>query len=280
MATPDKDEWLQAALGIERALFAPGGIPQAAIDAAAMIMEGANAAAAKKSGGAAGGANKSATKKLTLAAPKPIKVPPSDRPPSHEETKAPAKAKEAAKPPAADAGTPDTTAPSKSGDDDAHAGVDTQVGYTGKLAGGGMKPAPFSLQVTLLYRDFKIKSLRDGQLEFLKEPGISLQFDSQGQVTAQLGATLVDAHWMPPWRHEIEASLQAFVAEQGGQFSGGAALQFEQHITKDGISVVLSATGTEGPAASGHGSELQVTGTVGLVFHLTFEKKEEKDGKN
>ena len=274
MADPAKDAWVQLVLGMERAFFAPGGIPRAAIDAAEKMLEGANGAAGGSAGGTAGGAKKTVTKNLTLATPKPIKVPPSDHPPAHKETTTPAK------PPAADAGSSDPASPKKGDDDDAHAGVDTQAGYTGKIAGGGMKPAPFSLQVTLLYRDFKVKSLRDGQLEFLKEPGISLQFDSQGQVTAQLGATHVDAHWMPPWRHEIEASLQAFVAEQGGQFSGGAALQFEQHITKDGISVVLSATGTEGPAASGHGSELEVTGTVGLVFHLSFEKKEEKDGKH
>ena len=120
-----------------------------------------------------------------------------------------------------------------------HPGVDVSG------AGG----SSWSLQATLLLKDFDLKRFNGKKvsLDLFHEPNLSLTLDSNAGLTAQEAVSILNLHWIPPWKKEVEVPLNLFVNEaltnSPGKVTGGGQIQVEQHIVK-WFSITVNVTGT------------------------------------
>jgi outer membrane protein OmpA-like peptidoglycan-associated protein len=141
-----------------------------------------------------------------------------------------------------------------------HAGGDLAAGY------------PWSLQATLVLKDWNLKQYGDPSklsLDLFHEPNLSLTLDPNSGLTSQEMIALLNLHWIPPWRKEIEVPLNIFLnqhlTKNPGHASGGAQVQVEQHIT-DWFSLTVNVSGTIG--------EDKIFGAGGgVLFHWDPKKK-------
>lgn len=159
-------------------------------------------------------------------------------------------------------------------DDSPHLGGDVSAGGNVPLytAPGAQAPAPWSLQVTGVYRDLNIAQLKSLHLDLGHEPSISLQADSSGAVSLQSGITLLNYHWMPIWNREVEVGLSGFInttiVPQLANAYGGQ-VQVEQHIVP-WFSVTLNASGQWTPPSGSQPGQFQATAGAGVLFHADF----------
>jgi hypothetical protein len=145
--------------------------------------------------------------------------------------------------------------------DKPHFGVDLSAGY------------PWSFQATLVRKNFNIKSgikISDTlNFDLGHEWSVSLTVDPKSGLTAQQMIALINLHWMPPWKAEIEVPLNVFVNEaltsDPGHISGGGQLQVEQHIV-DWFSLTLNVTGTAG-------ADSFWSAGGGVLFHIDPKPK-------
>jgi hypothetical protein len=144
---------------------------------------------------------------------------------------------------------------------------------------GGAAPAPFTFTGTVLIRDanivtFGFKNPIFTGLDLGHEPSWTWSFDSKGVVQQQLGITLINTHWMPPWGKEIEVGLSGFFQStvfphNSSPLAPGGQLQVEQHLIVPWFSVTLSASGVY-DSASG---QMATTGGINLLFHAPTLKR-------
>jgi hypothetical protein len=145
--------------------------------------------------------------------------------------------------------------------DKPHFGVDLSAGY------------PWSFQATLVRKNFNLKSgikISDTlSFDLGHEWSVSLTVDPKSGLTAQEMIALINLHWMPPWKKEIEVPLNVFVNEaltsDPGHISGGGQLQVEQHIV-DWFSLTLNVTGTAG-------ADSFWSAGGGVLFHIDPKPK-------
>jgi hypothetical protein len=154
------------------------------------------------------------------------------------------------RPPAAAYGNP----PAAGAGDAPHLGVDASLTW------------PWSGQFTLVARNVNLHTWGDPHrlaLDLFHEPNISLTLDPASGLSFQEMVALLDLHWVPPWRREIEVSLSAFLNEAvpTGAMSGGGQLQVEQHIV-DWFSITVSMSGTA------NSSGFLMSGNAGVLFHI------------
>ena len=165
---------------------------------------------------------------------------------------------------------PAIAVPPADDDDKPHAGFDVQAGGTGTIAKPKTAdaPAPWSLQATYVAKNVDLKKWGDPSrisVDLFHEPNLSLTLDSGGALTAQAALALLNLHWIPPWKKEIEVPLSAFlnvaVSPKSGHPSGGLQLQLEQHIVKY-FSITVNIAGTV------DNGQLIMTGGGALLFHI------------
>jgi hypothetical protein len=141
----------------------------------------------------------------------------------------------------------------KGGDDDnsRHAGLDVATAITAN-APRGTNPTTYTL--TLVYRNFDIKKIGEGDTEVAlgHEPNVSVQIspDPSSPAVYQAAISLVNVHVKRHWgllKPDVEFSLgaQGGVAPGAG-VSGGLQAQVELHVTTK-ISLVASSGVTFGP---------------------------------
>jgi hypothetical protein len=132
----------------------------------------------------------------------------------------------------------------------------------------GSQPVPWSLQLTLVYRNIDV--VPGEKWQFVHEPNVSIAVDLKGEVSVQSAITLINSQWVPPWKKRVEVGLGAFLQTQllpNLSSAYGGQLQAEQHITP-WFSVTVGATGTWTPARGGSAGALSVTGGLGALVHF------------
>lgn len=74
-------------------------------------------------------------------------------------------------------------------------------------------PAPFTITSSVVLAGVDVLTASRGpwRVDFLHEPSFQLQLDPASGLSAQATVALVNVHWMPPWRREIEASISPFI---------------------------------------------------------------------
>jgi hypothetical protein len=135
-------------------------------------------------------------------------------------------------------------------------GVDVQAQY------------PWSLQMSFVYRDLNMAAFR--KLDFGHEPTVQFAIDPSGKLSTQVAIGLVNLHWIPPWKAEIEAQIQPFanftlLPKLASAYGG--TVQAEQHILP-WVGLTISANGTWTLPQSGNPGTFKVDGNAGVVLHL------------
>ncbi len=175
-------------------------------------------------------------------------------------------------------GSSNAGASNTSADDDnrKRLGIDPQYGYTFPIytPRGAAAPVPWSFQVTGLWRNLTLPVIGSDPLglDILHEPGVSLAIDSSQAISAQAGITLLNFHWMPPWKRQLEVGLSGYVnttlLPQLAVALGGQ-LQAEQHIVP-WFSVTLGVSGNWTPPQNGSPGQFAVTGNTSALVHFNL----------
>jgi hypothetical protein len=156
-------------------------------------------------------------------------------------------------------------------DDPPHVSGDV-AGQTGVMpTPGTAAPTPVSLGLSLIYRNLNLGPSSSGRWELFHEPQIQLTCDTGLTVSVQESIALVNVHWMPPWKSEIELALSGFAQQQllpSLSGSAGGQLGVEQHLTP-WFSVTGTLSGTYTPPTGGQPSGiLAVVAGTGVVFNF------------
>jgi hypothetical protein len=153
-------------------------------------------------------------------------------------------------------------------DDKPHPSADAQNQSTVTLA--GPTQAPWSLQVTAIYRNLNIAQIKALHLDLGHEPQVSLSVDSTGGMSTQLAFTLINWHYMPSWNREIEVGLSAlanYTLYPKLSSLYGTQLQVEQHIVP-WFSVTLNASGYWIPPQGGESGKFGASAGLGGLIHF------------
>ena len=133
------------------------------------------------------------------------------------------------------------------------------------------KAAPVQIDLSLIYRNLDVWQSPDKNWEVVHEPQIQLIGDSGLTLSVQESVTLVNSHWVPPWKKEIEVGLSGFAQQRllpSFQASGGAQVQAEQHLTP-WFSITATLTGTYAAPTGGQTTGvLSLTAGGGVLIHF------------
>lgn len=132
--------------------------------------------------------------------------------------------------------------------------------------------APVTIDVSLIYRNLDLWHSASGNWEVVHEPQIQVIGDSGLSLSVQEAITLVNLHWMPPWKRELEFGLSAFAQQTllpAFGTSYGAQLQAEQHLAP-WFSLTATITGSYAPPM-GSDTTGVLSGTVGAGFLIHFD---------
>ena len=157
-------------------------------------------------------------------------------------------------------------------DDTPHPSADAAQQSGGSIAQtpGTPPPAAVQLNFAIIYRNLNLWQNAGKTWEVVHEPQIQIIGDSHATLSLQEAITLVNVHWTPPWKSEIETGLSIFSQQSllpalGNQ--GGAQAQVEQHI-RPWFSVTGTLQGSYQPPVGGQKGVLSLGAGLGVVFHF------------
>lgn len=153
---------------------------------------------------------------------------------------------------------PDKDAPTAQADGPPHPSADIAVQY------------PWTYQGTVIYRDLNLTRIRALNLDIVREPQISLSISPESGLVLSYGITLINWHWKPPWKQELELGLSGLVDHTllpRASSALGGQIEAEQHILP-WFSLTFSVSGMYTPPLRGNPGKFEVSPGGGAVFHF------------